>query len=198
MHALKRTRAVPGLLLALLVAAALAVALAGAAHNADGSPVTFGHAKSHVVDNGDGSQDVVTDVSTQTVDLTGKTSLVVVGTNSRSRVLGGVGVWNMKIWYDTAPAGANYTTYQTSFFNPGNHYSIIYFKMWGPNGAGREVGGAISNDVIYNTDYFVGASTTKAESDSAYLTSDGSHVNPSGCIYLTPYDSNETGTDCSV
>lgn len=195
----KISKALAALGVAALAVTGVAVGLSGSAHNADGTAVAFGHSTSKVVQNPDGSHDVIVDTSTQTVDLTGETSLVATGTTSRSRVLGGQGVWNMKIWWDDSPAGSAYTTYQTSFFNPGNHYSGITFRMWGPNGAYRYKGMLPAGDIYYETDDFTGSSTTKAESDAAYLVSSpGDLMNPSGCIYLTPSATNETGTDCSV
>lgn len=163
--------------------------------NADGTQVTFGHSKSHVVQNADGSQDVVTDTSAgPTVDLKGKTSLVATGTTTKFRVLGGVGVWNMKIWWDDLGAGASYKTTQITTWNPCTRYNRFQFDV--VRNDGSDTFALINCDTaVFPTDA-TGTSTTKADSDYAEI--DGVATNPSGCVYLIPTGGNETGTDCLV
>lgn len=193
----RKARALPGVLIGVLLAVALAFVLAGSAHNGDGTPVTFGHATGSVVHNADGSKDLNVKVTEPgTVDLTGKTSLVQTGTTTKFRVLGGQGIWNIKIWWDDSPAGSSYKVYQTSMWNPGTLYHAIYPYLYANNGQQRYMGLIQTDETKYEDDDFTGSSTTKADMDLAYGSS--GQVNPSGCVYVIPTGGSETGSDCSV
>lgn len=179
------------------IVAVLAFGLgSGAATSADGTGVTFGHSTSSTVSNPDGSKDVdVTTVQPGTVDLTGKVSQVAVGTTTKFRVQDGIGVWNLKIWWDDSPGGSAYKVYNKTVWNPCTRYSRLRLDVI--NNDGNMGDWALFNcETITFTRDTTGTATTKANSD--YAIQSGVTVNPSGCVYLIPGGGSETSTDCAV
>ncbi len=189
------SRRMYAVVIALFVGALIAVGLSGAAHNGDGSSVTFGHATGSTVQNADGSKTITANVvEPKSVDLTGKIQRVATGTTTKFRVLGGLGVWNGKIWWDDLGAGATWKTTNATAWNPGNYYEAITFVVHYGNGHCECSGKVAWQDETraWSYDGTSGGPTTWFEPTQAIR--NGQQVSPSGCVYLLPTGGSESGS----
>lgn len=153
--------------------------------------------RTQVFDHGD-SKDIVTATNDLTYLGGENLQLAATGTTTKFHVVGGVGVWNMKMWWDDLGAGASYKTTQVSLWNPGNAYNQIQWTIRYGDGVPNTTGVANAGQtIVEGADHTSGGPTTKSDSDQA-ITTGGSVVDPSGCVYLTPTGGSDSGTDCAV